>query len=137
VYVGHVGTSFAWGFGGHSGERLLFRVALGDRPGPRPSGGGQRHHGFIIKNKYSAGKQNLSDDLDLRLSQIGLRIVKRRQELGISQKDLAERLGVAQANLARIEYGRQNLTLRSLLRLAEALDMTADELFSGTVPRGR
>jgi transcriptional regulator with XRE-family HTH domain len=79
----------------------------------------------------------MTEDLDLRLSQIGLRSVKRRQELGISQKELAERLGIAQTSVARIEYGRQNLTLRSLLRLAEALDMSADELFSGIAPRSR
>jgi transcriptional regulator with XRE-family HTH domain len=78
----------------------------------------------------------LAEDSDLLLSQIGLRILRRRQELGLSQKELADRLGIAQTNVARIEHGQQNLTVRTLVKLAEALDMTAAELFAGSAPHG-
>jgi transcriptional regulator with XRE-family HTH domain len=76
----------------------------------------------------------MAEDPDLLLSQIGLRVLRRRQDLGLSQKELADRLGIAQTNVARIEHGKQNLTVRTLIKLAEALDMTAAELFVGIAP---
>jgi transcriptional regulator with XRE-family HTH domain len=77
----------------------------------------------------------VAEDPDLLLSQIGLRILRRRQELGLSQRDLADRLGIAQTNIARIEHGEQNLTIRTLAKLADALGVTVGELVTGhTVP---
>ena len=77
----------------------------------------------------------MSDDADLLLSRIGLRVTKRRQELGLTQHQLADKLAMHQGNIHRIEHGQQNLTVRTLVKLAEALEMTPDELFSGAAPR--
>ncbi len=49
-------------------------------------------------------------------------IVKRRMELKITQKDLAEKLGTGQAVISRIEKGNANPTLASLREIATALD---------------
>jgi transcriptional regulator with XRE-family HTH domain len=73
----------------------------------------------------------VSEDPDLLLSQIGLRILRRRQELGWMQKDLAQAVGMQAANVARIEHGQQNLTIRTACKLAEALGMTVAELITG------
>lgn len=73
----------------------------------------------------------MAEDPDLLLTGIGLRILKRRQDLGLSQKEIAERLGIASAYVSRIEHGEQNLTVRTLVKIAEALDTTAVELFAG------
>ena len=75
--------------------------------------------------------KKVSEDPDLLLSQIGLRVMKRRQELGLTQKELGDRLGITSTNIYRIEYGQQNLTVRTLIKLAEALDTTAADLFVG------
>lgn len=76
----------------------------------------------------------MAEDRDLLLSQIGMRVYRRRRELGLTQKDLAQRLGIGPTNVVRIEYGKQNLTVDTLCKLAEALDTTAAELFTGAPP---
>lgn len=46
------------------------------------------------------------------------------------QKDLAARLEMAQTYLAQIEHGRQNLTIRTLAKIANALDTTVVALLA-------
>jgi len=72
----------------------------------------------------------VSEDPDLLLNQIGLRISKRRQELGLSQRAFAEQLGMQAANVSRIESGEQNVTIRTLCKVAEALEMRVEELIA-------
>lgn len=76
----------------------------------------------------------LKDTADLLLNYIGLRILRRRQELGLSQEQLAERLGIQRPNVGRIERGTQNVTVRMLCRVAEALETTVQELMFGAPP---
>jgi len=77
----------------------------------------------------------MPEDLELLLMQIGRRIVARREALGLTQRTLAEKVGMQPANVNRIEHGKQNLTVDTLLRLADALETTAAELFTGRHPR--
>jgi transcriptional regulator with XRE-family HTH domain len=72
----------------------------------------------------------VAEDPDILLSRVGVRIVQRRQELGLMQKDLAARLEMAQTYLAQIEHGRQNLTIRTLAKIANALDTTVVALLA-------
>ncbi len=74
----------------------------------------------------------MSEDPDQLLTRIGLRVVRRREALGLSQKKLAERLQMAAPSVSNIEHGERNLTIRTLCKLAEALEMTPAELFTGT-----
>src|SRR5579863_4028122 len=54
--------------------------------------------------------------------QIWLQLVEARQASGLTQKQVAERLGVSQAQVARLEkQGYDSYTLRSLQRYLEAL----------------
>ena len=73
----------------------------------------------------------MSEDPDLLLSKIGMRVLKRRKELGLTQKELAGRLGITTTNIARIEHGEQNLTIRTLAKLADVLGTTVVELVGG------
>ena len=70
----------------------------------------------------------MTEEPDLLLNRIGLRLTRRRQELGLSQSALAARLGIAGPNITRIENGQQNVTIGTLCKLAKALDMTVEEL---------
>lgn len=79
----------------------------------------------------------MSEDPDIILSQIGLRILRRREALGLTQRALARKVGMAQANMTKIEHGEQNLTIRTICRLTEALEMTFAELVTGTPPAER
>lgn len=55
-----------------------------------------------------------------------------REQMGITQKDLATKLGMSQAYLCNLEKGKVNVSLYTLRRLAKALkvrvaDLVADE----------
>lgn len=55
-------------------------------------------------------------------------IAKRRIELGMTQKQLAEVAGCYPKDICRWELGKCEPRINSLLRLAEALNCTVDEL---------
>lgn len=62
---------------------------------------------------------------------MGKRIAARRQELGLTQAEAAERAGVSPGYWSRIETGsRTPNRIRSLERIADALDWTLEELMS-------
>src|SRR3954469_9649488 len=55
------------------------------------------------------------------MRRIGLLVRDARRHRGLTQLQLAERLGTSQSAVARIEQGGQNLTLELLGRLSAAL----------------
>lgn len=55
-------------------------------------------------------------------AEIGCSIRDYRQELGVTQARLAERLAVSPAYLSKVEAGRSNATIGMLARIAAALD---------------
>ncbi|HEY0506544.1 MAG TPA: helix-turn-helix domain-containing protein, partial [Blastococcus sp.] len=60
--------------------------------------------------------------LDTAMQKVGSLVRDARRHRGLTQAQLAERLGTSQSAVARIEQGGQNLTLELLGRLSEALD---------------
>ena len=60
---------------------------------------------------------------------IGERIRKRREELGISQAELAGRIGVTQGSIGNYESGVSNPKMELMPKLFEALDTDANYLF--------
>ena len=66
----------------------------------------------------------LSDDnlaLEHRLD-ISASVYKRMKELGLSQKELAAKLGIGEAQVSRIIRAKQNLTIATLAKIENALD---------------
>ena len=57
---------------------------------------------------------------------IGRRIAEIRNEVGFTQRQLAERCGLQQCHIARIETGRYSVGLDTLAAIAEALGKTVD-----------
>lgn len=55
--------------------------------------------------------------------QIARALVAVRREKRITQQQLAERTGIAQADISRLENGNSNPSLRTLQRLADGLGM--------------
>lgn len=53
----------------------------------------------------------------------GKAVAQRREELELTQADLAGLVGMARASIANIEKGRQNVLLHHVYDLAEALKM--------------
>ena len=62
------------------------------------------------------------------LEQLGENIKKRREELGISQSELAKRCDRDRQNINRIEKGNVNVSIGYLKIIAENLDMKLAEL---------
>jgi len=50
-------------------------------------------------------------------------MLEARKSSGLTQKQLAERTGIAQADISRIETGEANPSLNTLKRLASGMDM--------------
>ena len=55
-------------------------------------------------------------------SEIIRQIILARKELNITQKELAERTGIKQGNISRLEKGTYNPSLQSLKRVAKGLN---------------
>ena len=49
-------------------------------------------------------------------------VIIRRTELGITQRELARRMGTSHSVISRLERGRRNFSMTTLQRLARALD---------------
>ena len=65
---------------------------------------------------------------------MALEIVHYRATHSLSQRDLADQLGIQQSQVARIETGDHNPSLETLARLATGLDL---ELMIDIRPQGR
>jgi DNA-binding XRE family transcriptional regulator len=49
---------------------------------------------------------------------------KKREELGMSQEELAKKANVPRTTITKVESGNRNATLRTLMALAEAMGTT-------------
>ena len=65
------------------------------------------------------------DDLSTRLSE---QLRRLRESRGLSQKALAEKSGVPRPTIAHLESGQANPTLSVVVRVAQALGVSMDEL---------
>lgn len=61
---------------------------------------------------------------------LGLAVKARREELGVTQEQLANDSGLHQRWISNVETGKRNPSYASLRRLAHALDLTASELIA-------
>jgi transcriptional regulator with XRE-family HTH domain len=67
-------------------------------------------------------------------SVLGLKIQKLRKDLGLSQRVLAAKSGVAYATIQEIEGGAGNPTIDTLAALTKTLGTSAPALFGSPVP---
>lgn len=64
--------------------------------------------------------------VDYERARIGQRIAKLRKQAGMTQAQLADKCGMQQSNIARIENGRYGITIDVLARIAQALGKRID-----------
>lgn len=62
---------------------------------------------------------------------VGIRIRMIREMLGLSQDDLAKRVGLTRVSVTNTEIGRQRLLLDGIERYATALGTTPKHLLKG------
>ena len=72
--------------------------------------------------------------VDARFLAAGREIARLRKMRGISQERLAEVAGLHRNYVGMVERGERNPTLKTLLEIAEALDVGLADLFTG-MPR--
>lgn len=75
----------------------------------------------------------MSEPTDLIAVQIGRRVRDRRLELGLSQVDLARRLGVTYQQVQKYERGTNRIAADRLHGLARILDVPIPYFYSGSV----
>jgi len=78
----------------------------------------RKHKAKLMKDPaFRAAREALEPEYQLRRQLVQARLLR-----GLTQKDLAARLGTGQAAISRWEQGTGNITFQRLLALAEALD---------------
>ena len=60
---------------------------------------------------------------------VGKRIVALRERCGFTQNGLAERAGVSQTHLRRVELGEADITVGHLQLLCDAMSISIEEFF--------
>ena len=70
-------------------------------------------------------------DIARRRRQLSEALVARRLELGLSQTEVAARMGTSQSAVARLEAGHGDVRLSTLERYAAALDHVLDWRLEG------
>jgi predicted transcriptional regulator len=84
--------------------------------------------------KYKDFKAELLADQEVRAEYEALEsefrlirsIISRRNELNLSQEELARLVGTKQPGISRLERGDGNITINTLRRIADALDADLD-----------
>ncbi len=61
--------------------------------------------------------------------QLETKIREYRAKLGLSQEELAERVGVRRETIIHLENGRYNPSLRLAMEIAEVFGVTVEEIF--------
>ena len=71
----------------------------------------------LVKEAYQ------SLELEFALAKL---IIEKRLEKGLSQKELAEKMGTKQSAISRLESGKYNPSIQFLEKLAKALQLRLD-----------
>lgn len=65
------------------------------------------------------------------VEQLGRKVRAVREARGMTQEDLAHRSGLSSVQISRIERGRREIRITTLLQLLRALDVSPEELLHG------
>ena len=71
------------------------------------------------------------------MSTVGERIKKRRNELGWTQDQLAQKAGISKSFLSDLENGKRSVSADNLLDIARVLSLSLDYLMKGEEPKVR
>ena len=68
---------------------------------------------------------------ELSLEQVGKRIRKNREGLGLTRENFAEQVGISPQFLAEIENGKKGMSAETLYKMCRAYDLSADYILMG------
>jgi transcriptional regulator with XRE-family HTH domain len=75
--------------------------------------------------------------IDFGSETLGERIARLRKERGYTQVQLAEKIGIIQSIVSAIERDVLKLSAEMAIRLAQAIDISLDELLNPAAPKTR
>lgn len=78
----------------------------------------------VLKSRCPEFKQDLLEEYHLQ--KVSLKIIKMRLELGLSQKEMAAALGMLESQYCRMEKGKHNPTMLSLIELTDLFEYDFD-----------
>jgi len=78
----------------------------------------------VLKSRCPEFKQDLLEEYHLQ--KVSLKIIKMRLELGLSQKEMAAALGMLESQYCRMEKGKHNPTMLSLIELTDLFEYDLD-----------
>ncbi|WP_050183396.1 helix-turn-helix domain-containing protein [Domibacillus robiginosus] len=80
-----------------------------------------------ISKSYANQENQQKNEKDIE-QLIARNIIRRRKKLGLTQKQLADRLNTQQSVMSRIETGNHNLTIANLKGIAQVLETDLSSL---------
>lgn len=83
---------------------------------------------YIEKHEYSIDYQT-----ELSIIDLNEKFIAKMEELKISRAELAKRLGVSKAFITKVLNGNPNMTIKTIISIALALDC---QLYQDIYPRG-
>ncbi len=66
--------------------------------------------------------------MDIKIA-LGMRIKYLRNEIGISQEELADRAGIDRTYITSVECGKRNISIVNIEKIANALGVSFSKLF--------
>lgn len=78
----------------------------------------------VLKSRCPEFKKDLHEEYHLQ--KVSLRVIQLRLELGLSQKEMADALGMLESQYCRIEKGKHNPTVLSLIEIADSFGFDLD-----------
>ena len=72
--------------------------------------------------------------MNSKLKDIGLRIRQARKEKHLSQAELADLMNISIPYISELETGKANFSIDTLIKLTEALQISADWLIQSNTP---
>ncbi len=71
----------------------------------------------------------MNNDMKSECQRIGINLLLCRKRLGFQQEEIALHSGVSRSQISRIERGASNFKLKSLIMIAEAMNIDYREFF--------
>lgn len=93
-----------------------------------PTGTGPAKTGLILREHSSLVEALVLTSPNGSRESIGQRLARLRKERGVTQKDLAAKLGLTQPFISQYERGDLRLHGDLIVRIAKALHVSSDEL---------
>lgn len=91
--------------------------------------GGSASKGSAMSAEGAASKGNVASEGTIVGEEKNTRMRDARTRLGLSQTDLAERVGATRQTIGLIEAGRYNPSLKLCTAICKALGVTLNDLF--------